>query len=173
MAPKRFFIEQLQAHYNEVLGNARRTAIDASDAAAHMATEAEKKEDARAAVEFGSLAKGQALRMRRASEELEVLGKFAMREMPVFNSKSAIAIGAMVDVSIDSDEGDGYGEERTLMLLPVGAGTELTGPGGDGFISVITPWSPLGKSLLGKRAGDVIDVTINGELREWTIVDVS
>ncbi len=171
MAPKRFFIEQLQAHYNEVLGNARRTAIDAGDAAAHMATEAEKKEDARAAVEFGSLAKGQAMRMRRASEELEVLGKFAMREMPQFNSKSAIAIGAMVDVAIESD--DGEGEERTLMLLPVGAGTELTGPGGDGFISVITPWSPLGKSLLGKHAGDVIDVTINGELREWTIVDVS
>lgn len=171
MAPKRFFIEQLQARYAEILGNAKRTAMDAGDAAAHMATEAEKKEDARAAVEFGSLAKGHAIRMRRASEELEVLGKFAMRELPQFNAKSAIAIGAMVDVAIEND--DGVGEERTLILLPVGAGTELTGPGGDGFISVITPWSPLGKSLLGKRAGDVIDVTINGELREWTIVDVS
>src|SRR5689334_6990136 len=98
MALKRFFIDQLRARYTEILGNARRTAVDAGDAAAHMATEAEKKEDARAAVEFGSLAKGQALRMRRASEELEVLGKFALRELPHFTATSPIAIGAMVDI---------------------------------------------------------------------------
>ncbi|MBC7792847.1 MAG: GreA/GreB family elongation factor [Clostridia bacterium] len=171
MSHKRYFIEQLKERYSEILGVARRAEVDARDAAMTMQTESEKKEDARAAIEFGSLAKGQALRMRRAHEEMEILGKFAQREIPAFNQKSGIAMGAMVDVSVDNDEGDF--EERTLILLPVGAGTELTGPGGDGFISVITPWSPIGKNLLGKRAGDVIDVTIDGELREWTIVDVS
>lgn len=171
MSHKRFFIEQLKDRYAETLGVARRAEVDARDASITMATESEKKEDARAAIEFGALAKGQALRMRRAHEELEILGKFSERELPPFSHKSNIAMGAMVDVSVETDDGDS--EERTLILLPVGAGTELTGPGGDGFISVITPWSPVGKSLLGKRTGDVIDVTINGELREWTIVDVS
>lgn len=171
MSLKHYFIEQLKDRYTETLGVARRAEVDARDASITMATASEKKEDARAALEFGALAKGQALRMRRAHEELEILGKFATRELPPFSHASNIAMGAMVDVSVETDDGDS--EERTLILLPVGAGTELTGPGGDGFISVITPWSPVGKSLLGKRAGDVIDVTIDGELREWTIVDVS
>jgi transcription elongation GreA/GreB family factor len=168
---KRFFIDQLKSVYADTLGVTRRAEADARDASITMATASEKKEDARAALEFGALAKGQALRMRRAHEELEMLEKFAGRDIPSFGAKSAIAMGAMIDVAIERD--DGGDDERTLILLPVGAGTELTGPGGDGFISVITPWSPIGKSLLGKRAGDVIDVTINGEPREWTIVDVS
>ena len=74
-----------------------------------------------------------------------------------------------MDVSVDGERGT---EERTYILLPVGAGTELTGPGGDGFLSVITPASPVGRALLGKRAGDVIDVTIGREIREWTLVEV-
>ena len=79
MSHKRFFIEQLKDRYAETLGVARRAEVDARDASMTMATESEKKEDARAALEFGALAKGQALRMRRAHEELEILGKFSER----------------------------------------------------------------------------------------------
>ena len=75
-----------------------------------------------------------------------------------------------MDVSVESARGT---EERTYFLLPVGAGTELTGPDGDGFLSVITPASPVGRALMGRRAGDSVDVTIGGEAREWTLVEVS
>ena len=79
------------------------------------------------------------------------------------------AVGALVDVHIESEDGE---EERTLFLLPVGAGNELTGPGGDGFISVVTPNSPVGRALMGSRVADSFEIVIDGKDREWTVVDV-
>jgi transcription elongation GreA/GreB family factor len=61
---------------------------------------------------------------------------------------------------------------KTFFLAPVGAGVELVGPGGDGFLSVVTPQSPVGKAVLGKRVGDTIEVLVQGEPREWTITFV-
>lgn len=166
---KRFFVEQLRNHFVESLSVACRAEHDARDAARTIATESEKKEDGRVALEFGSLANGQALRTRRTQEELELLTSFAERGIPSYSQGAPIGLGALIDVLVDGPSGS---EERTVILLPVGAGTELTGPGGDGFISVITPASPVGKSLLGKRAGDSIELSIAGDWREWTIVDV-
>jgi transcription elongation GreA/GreB family factor len=74
-------------------------------------------------------------------------------------------VGAIVEVE---DESLG----RTFFLAPVGAGIELAGPGGDGFLSVVTPVSPVGKAVLGRKVGDTIDVTIDREPREWTITYV-
>jgi transcription elongation GreA/GreB family factor len=48
----------------------------------------------------------------------------------------------------------------------------LTGPDGDGLISVVTPASPVGAAVLGRRRGDVVDVTVNGEVREWMLTYV-
>lgn len=74
-----------------------------------------------------------------------------------------IGLGAIVEVE-DGAAG------KTLFLAPAGAGEELTGPGGDGFLQVVTPGSPLGKALLGKKVGDVVEVMVQGELTEWDIV---
>jgi transcription elongation GreA/GreB family factor len=76
-----------------------------------------------------------------------------------------ISLGALVEV----EDGEGG---KTLFLAPAGAGEELTGPGGDGFLHVVTPGSPLGRALLGKRVGDVAEVTVKGELAEWEVVYV-
>ena len=61
---------------------------------------------------------------------------------------------------------------RTFVMLPVGAGEELTGPDGDGIITVITPSSPVGRAMKGKRTGDVAEVTIKREPLEWEIIEV-
>jgi transcription elongation GreA/GreB family factor len=61
---------------------------------------------------------------------------------------------------------------RTFFLAPVGAGIALSGPGGDGFLSVVTPVSPIGKAVLGHRVGDSVEVIVDGETREWTITFV-
>jgi transcription elongation GreA/GreB family factor len=58
---------------------------------------------------------------------------------------------------------------RTFFLAPAGAGIELTVPGGDGYLSVITPQSPFGRAVIGGVVGDVVEVKVGGELREWTI----
>ena len=79
--------------------------------------------------------------------------------------KGSISLGAIVEVE-DGEQG------RTFFLAPVGAGIELTGPGGDGFLSVVTPVSPVGKAVLGKRVGDTFEVMVQDEAREWTITYV-
>ena len=71
--------------------------------------------------------------------------------------------GALVEL----EDGEGG---KTLFMAPAGAGEELTGPGGDGFLHVVTPGSPIGKGLLGKKVGDVVEVMVKGELAEWDIV---
>ena len=80
---------------------------------------------------------------------------------------AAIGVGAIVEVE-DADSGEG----RTFFLAPVGAGITLTGPGGDGHLSVVTPASPIGRAVLGRRNGDVVDITVDGDLREWAITYV-
>lgn len=166
---KRFLIEQLAARLKASEETARQASDDASEAARCMQTESEKKEDGRAMLEYGNLAKAQKLRSQKTQAELAQLAQFWNRGVPQFTARSAVDLGAIVDVSVDGERGT---EERTYFVLPVGAGTELTGPGGDGFLSVITPASPVGRALMGKRAGDSVDVTIAGDVREWTLVEV-
>lgn len=166
---KRHFIDELKRHYEQVISGAYRAETSAAAAADALRSEARTKDEAKSASSEAGLALSHRRRRQHAKDELESLIAFAARGLPRFGRGSAVGVGALVDVSIESEDGT---EERTLFLLPVGAGTELTGPGGDGFISVVTPASPVGKALCGARAGDAVEVTTRGEHREWTIVDV-
>jgi transcription elongation GreA/GreB family factor len=158
---KRFLVDQLI----ERLRSSAQVALHASESAATEArdgaTPAEKREDARAAIEFGSLARAQSRRAQKVISEIDALTTFRPDPWP---RSQPIGVGAIVEVE-DADSGEG----RTFFLAPVGAGVSLTGPGGDGFLSVVTPASPIGKAVLGRRADDVIDVTVEGDVREWMI----
>lgn len=161
---KRHLVQQLNDH----LKGTARIASDAKANAAHEAkfgaTAAEKRNDARVAIEYANLARAQARREQRVHGELEALARFAPES---FSAQARIAVGAIVEVEDEETE-----QGRTFFLAPVGAGVTLTGPGGDGLLSVVTPASPVGKAVLGQRLGDVIDVTVKGETREWTITYV-
>ena len=143
-------VRQLQA--------SARTALAARDAAAAEAREGatpdEKREDARAAHQLGTLGKAQQKRAQQALAEVDAVAKWKPAQM------SAVAVGAIVEIE-DPDSGEG----RTLFLAPVGAGMTLTGPGGDGLLSVVTPASPVGKAVIGRKEGDVVDIAD----REWQI----
>jgi transcription elongation GreA/GreB family factor len=158
---KRFLVDQLI----ESLRGSAHAALHAQEAAAvearDGATPAEKREDARAALELGGMARAQGKRAQRAIAEADALAAF--RPAPARDG-AAIALGAVVEIE-DAETGEG----RTFFLAPVGAGVSLTGPGGDGLLSVVTPASPIGRAVLGRRAGDVVDVTVEGEPREWAI----
>jgi len=159
--------QDLIAQLVDQLEASARAALDARDAAAMEAREGatpdEKREDARAAHQLATLGGAQQRRARQALAEVDALATFR----PALQM-STIGVGAIVEIE-DEDSGEG----RTFFLAPVGAGMTLTGPGGDGVLSVVTPASPIGKAVLGRRAGDVIDVTVDGELREWQISYVS
>jgi transcription elongation GreA/GreB family factor len=149
------------------LESSARAALQARDGAAMEAREGatpdEKREDARAAHQLHTLGGAQQRRAQQALAEVDALTRF--RPGP---TKAQIGLGAIVEIE-DEDSGEG----RTFFLAPVGAGMTLTGPGGDGLLSVVTPASPIGKAVLGRKVGDVVDVTVDGELREWQISFVS
>ena len=159
---KRFLVEQLATRLRESATVARRAEKAAAVEAREGATPAEKREDARVALEQGGLARGQAERAARVNAELATLEVFH----PPQRSGGNIALGSVVEVEDDN-------QGRTFFLAPVGAGVELTGPDGDGFLSVVTPQSPIGRAVLGKRVGDIVEVTVQGDIREWTITFVS
>ncbi len=166
---KQFFIEELKRHYQGLITGAHRAESEAAAGADQLRADSTQKEDTKSAVELGRVARGHRARRRAAKGELEQLIAFAAKGWPSFSAGAAVALGALVDVSIEDDHGV---EERTLFMLPVGAGTELTGPGGDGFVSVVTPTSPVGRALTGARAGDSFEIVVGEADREWTIIDV-
>ena len=156
---KRFLIEQLTEKLRASAQVARKAGQAAADEARDGATAAEKRENARVSQEYSGLARGQSARASQALAEIATLETFRPTPLP---KGARIALGAIVEV-----EEEGLG--RTFFLAPVGAGVELTGPGGDGFLSVVTPKSPLGKAVLGRKVGETIEVMVQGEPRDWTI----
>ncbi|HEU0035083.1 MAG TPA: GreA/GreB family elongation factor [Kofleriaceae bacterium] len=151
------------------LEGSARAALSARDVVAAEArdgaTPDEKREDARAAHQASSLGSAQQRRAKQALADADTLLQFKPRPLP---PTASIAIGAIVEIE-DADTGEG----RTFFLAPVGAGMTLTGPGGDGHLSVVTPVSPIGKAVIGKKVGDVVDVTVEGDVREWQITYVA
>lgn len=150
---------QLEASARAALGARQAAAMEAREGA----TPDEKREDARAAHQLQTLGGAQQRRAQKALAERDALARFRPAAQ-----MSTISLGAIVEI-----EDEETGEGRTFFLAPVGAGMTLTGPGGDGLLSVVTPASPIGKAVLGRRAGDVVDVTVEGEVRGWQISYVS
>ena len=58
--------------------------------------------------------------------------------------------------------------EVWFFLAPEGGGTKLKGG-----VQVVTPASPLGRALLGKRAGDEVELKLAGKTRLLCVLDVS
>jgi len=169
MERKAFFVNELKRHYQQLISGAHRAESESAEGADQIRQESTRKEDTKSAVELGRMASAHRKRRQVAAQELKSLIAFASRGLRPLGSDDTVTLGAMVDVRFEGEEGS---EERTLFVLPVGAGTELTGPGGDGFVSVITPSSPVGRALHGSRAGDSFEIVIAGRDREWTVVDV-
>ncbi len=157
-------VEQLAARIRESLQVARREQDAAAEEARDGASPDEKRADARVALEFSNLAQAQGRRARAALEELAVIEAF--RPPVVSGDSPKVMVGTIIEVE-DGDEG------RTIFLAPVGAGIELTMPDGDGFVTVVTTASPLGRAILGRRVGDTVEVEGKGEAREWTVTFVA
>ena len=125
-------------------------------------------EDARLDAKTGApravnLAAATRTRLESAQAAWEAVADF---KPSIMKKGERIGLGALVEL----EDGEGG---KTLFMAPAGAGEELTGPGGDGFLHVVTPGSPIGKGLIGKKVGDVVEVMVKGELTEWDIVFAS
>lgn len=162
---KAFLARQLRLQLSESLAVAEREMLAAAEAAKQDDDPRAARDDGRVALESSALARGQARRVEGFRAMLDALENFHPTPIP---RGGRIGLGALVEVE-DDDDGTG----RTFFLAPAGAGTELEGPGGDGFFVVVTPSSPLGKAVMGQREGDSVDVTVDGDARSWNITWVA
>jgi hypothetical protein len=114
------------------------------------------------ALEASYLAQGQANRARDIRLNLEAYRALTLQE---FAASTPIRLTALVTLE------DGEGNGRRLFLGPHGGGMRIDDE--DGEIVVITPASPLGRSLLGSVVGDELqaDETAAGVI--YTIVSIS
>jgi transcription elongation GreA/GreB family factor len=154
---KQFMVAQLAARIRDTLQVALREQEAAAIEARDGATPSEKRDDARTALEYSNLAAAQGRRALAAREELARIESFRPRTAGPY-----VNLGDIVEI-----EGGATG--RTIFLAPVGAGVELTMPDGDGFVTVVTPASPLGKALIGRVLGDTVEISVRGEDRDWTV----
>lgn len=149
---------ELVAHVAAELETVVRAHRSTAEGATHAEAKPENDKDTRA-LEQSYLARGQALRVEELRAALAEVEAMSIRS---FREGQPAAIGALITVEDDA------GAARAFFLAAHGGGATLSGG-----VQVVTPKSPLGRALLGKREGDEADVEIAGKRRELTVVAVA
>lgn len=111
-------------------------------------------------LEASYVAQGQA---NRAQEILQTLQLFWQLNLSVFSEQSAIHLTAVVQLQDDE------GRNKLVFLGPAAGGLRLKFGGSE--IMIITPASPLGRELIGKQCGDMIELK-SDTVREYEIISV-
>jgi transcription elongation GreA/GreB family factor len=156
---KRAIIQKITAKLVSELEIYFRAAQFSRAEATHESNKAENKYDTRG-LEASYLARGQskqAAELEAAIAEFEQLGarKFAVGD--------AIAVGALVEL-------EHGGESSFYFLGPRAGGTEVLHDRKE--ILVITPQSPLGEQLVGKKSGDQPQLNFSGTKQSAKILSV-
>jgi len=113
------------------------------------------------ALEASYIAQGQA---NRAQEVRSALAAYRKLELRSFSSGAQVRLTALV--SLEADDGT----ERTVFLGPAAGGLKISVSGKE--CVVITPDSPLGRVLLGKRCDDEVQTGIHQEARPYLITGI-
>jgi hypothetical protein len=140
----------------DALATARRAHAAAVDGATNEESRAENEKDTRG-LEQSYLARGQARRVAELETAVAELEALVLRR---FTARDPIAVTAVVTI-------EQSGELQALFLAPHGGGTVLCGG-----IQVVTPPSPLGRALLGKRIDDEVELQLPGGSRSFVIVRI-
>jgi len=137
-----------------------RAAQTAYETATHEENIAENKYDT-LGLEASYLAAGQAKRVEEIRQSLSLCQNLALRP---YDEQRGIEVGALLGLE------DEKGREQWLFLAPDAAGLKVDLVGQ--LITVITPRSPLGKSLLGKFEGDEVEITVAGARQQFAVTEV-
>jgi len=129
----------------------------AIEGATHAEAKPENDKDTRG-LEQSYLARGQAQRVAELEAAVAEVSAMKLRELA---TRDPAAIAAVVTVDED-------GHEHRFFLVPHGGGSSLAGG-----IQVVTPSSPLGRALLGKRVDDEVEVTLPGKTRSLVITAIA
>jgi len=134
---------------------------DAQAGATHAESKAENDKDTRA-TEGSYLARGLAERVETLHDAVAVLRAVAPA---AFRPHEAIGLTALVGVRDEDDV------ETVYFIAPAGGGERLAFDGVD--VLALTPFSPLGEAVVGRRVGDEIELVVRGRKRSALITWVS
>ncbi|MFW0756693.1 GreA/GreB family elongation factor [Pseudomonas sp. H11T01] len=139
---------------------AQRAAQTAYETATHEENIAENKYDT-LGLEASYLAAGQAKRVEEIRQALVLCQNLILRP---YDEQQGIQIGTLLGLADDN------GNQQWLFLGPDAAGLKVYLVGQ--LITVITPRSPLGKSLLGKFEGDEVEINVAGTRQQFAVTEV-
>ena len=128
--------------------------------ATHESSKAENKYDTRG-LEAAYLAGGQARQARDILESIKAYEGMASRE---FAPDDPVDLAALVELESD-------GVRSVFFIGPKSGGLEIIYQ--DREITVITPQSPLGQQLMGKKAGKRWTAPLGGATIKYQIVSVA
>jgi transcription elongation GreA/GreB family factor len=155
---KRDLRDELVRILSSTLADLERAHRETHAGATHEEAKPENDKDTRA-LEQSYLARGQA---QRVVELRNAVGEAQAMPLRAFGPNDPIALGALVQV----EEAE---TAHVYFIAPQGGGARLAA----GEVDVVTPKSPLGRALLGKCAGDSLDVRLGDRVRELEITSVS
>ncbi len=144
---------------NADLGIAQRAAQTAYETATHEENIAENKYDT-LGLEASYLAAGQAKRVEEIKQALTLCLNMPLR---AYDDQRGIEVGALLGLE------DENARQQWLLLAPDAAGLKVDVVGQP--VTVITPRSPLGKSLLGKFEGDEVEILVAGARQLFTVTE--
>ena len=156
---KRAVIQKIIARLREELEVYFRAAQASRAEATHEQSKAESKYDTRG-LEASYLARGQSRQVAELEEAILEFQKLGERKHV---ATEGISVGALVEL-------EKAGERSVYFLGSRAGGTEVVHNKTE--ILVITPQSPLGEQLSGRKAGDILTLNLGGESHTVKILGV-
>jgi transcription elongation GreA/GreB family factor len=152
-------LKRIVESLTENLAVLQKAARASHEEATHESSKPENKYDTRG-LEAAYLAGGQA---RQAKEILDAIKLYEAMTARDFATNEPIDLAAVVELDTD-------GTRATYFIGPKSGGLEVDFQRRE--IIVITPQSPLGQNLMGKKAGDRWKAQIGGSSIKYQIVSV-
>ena len=148
-------VEQLRAELELFTKAARAAHAEAT----HEQSKAENKYDTRG-LEAAYLARGQS---KQAAEAEQAIKQFEALPIRNFSKGDPIDVGALVELR-------GRGEPALYFIGPRAGGVEVLFD--EREVTVITPQSPLGQQLYGRKQGEQIQIELAGTRDKYRIASV-
>jgi len=156
---KRALIKKIIARLTDELEVYFRAAQASRAEATHEQSKAENKYDTRGLEAF-YLARGQ---FRQAAEIPGAIAAFEKLDTRKFGAGESVDVGAFVELALD-------GEKTAYFIGPRAGGTEVLHEKRE--VTVITPQSPLGELLVGRKQGDVLKLNLAGAQNQYEVTVV-
>lgn len=156
---KRALLDRILVRLQSELDLLTRAALATHAEATDEENKAEDKYDTRG-LEASYLAIGQS---KAAEEAAQAVAQFSSLSLRDFRPSEPISLGALVVLEAN-------GHSTYYFMGPRAGGTEIEEQGA--VVMVITPQSPLGRQLMGRLDGDILELTLGGKRSQQIIASV-